>query len=203
MSKKIDLNGIKITQKHYDTIVKQGFDNLPKESGGFVGGDADGFIKGILPIHNQYLFDKTATFGVTSEDFQRAYAFFEKNNLSYYCVYHTHPDGVAFPSQADINTGQRYHLIICYANKLKPEMAAFKIINNTPIQIPVTVVANPKGSVSTKDLKATKNPAQSLIINDERDLLNQRIANIIRNEPNNYERLSPKDNSGSDFSTFA
>ena len=35
--------------------------------------------------------------------------FFLKHGLHYYGVYHSHPNGIAVPSQTDIDTKQQYH----------------------------------------------------------------------------------------------
>ena len=47
------MNEFAITKKHYNTIIKQGYDNLPYETGGFLGGKEDGTITAILPAFNQ------------------------------------------------------------------------------------------------------------------------------------------------------
>ena len=40
-----------ITTRHYETLIDQAQKNLPKETGGFLGGHGR-FIKGILPLFN-------------------------------------------------------------------------------------------------------------------------------------------------------
>ena len=197
MSKAPNFDAFQITEKHYNTIIKQGLDNLPKESGGFLGGNSDGLVQAIMPVYNQYLFDRTGTFMVTSEDIQRAHAFFQKHDMLYYSVYHTHPNGIAYPSAGDIKTGHKYHFIVSYVNKEQPEFAAYRIDNNSPVQLPLTVVSD-KGFSS-----ASKKGAKSQVKLDDRDALNERISNIIYNKPNRYDRMDPPDNSDSDFSTLA
>ena len=43
-------------------------------------------------------------------------------------MYHTHPTGVAYPSPEDIQSGQRFHFIICYENPKAPILNVFEII---------------------------------------------------------------------------
>ena len=101
----------KITQRHYDIIIKQSRDNLPQESGGFLGGK-NGLIQAILPNFNMFEGNRTDTFGLTQEDMLRAHEFFQKHNLTFYGVYHTHPNGIPFPSTGDLKTNQKHHFIL-------------------------------------------------------------------------------------------
>ncbi len=196
----------KITKKHYNTIVEQGRKNLPQEAGGFLGGK-NGLISAILPIFNKHLFDKTGTFVITSEDLDRAHLFFKKNDLDYYGVYHTHPEGEAYPSEADILTGQKYHFIISYQNPKVPHFAVYKIQNKEPIQLPLLVISD--NEFKSKDLhkKSGKKTGRDVTKTEEIETeeLETRIQNIITNEPNTYKRMKPKEDitGDSEFSTFA
>ena len=105
--------GFRITRRHYDIILKQGLDLLPIEAGGFLGGDIEtGTIKAIFPIYNQHLEVQTDTFGFMPDDLGRARSFFKKHNLEYFSMYHTHPKGIAYPSQTDIKAGHWFHFIL-------------------------------------------------------------------------------------------
>ena len=115
-----------ITQRHYDTLIDQASKNLPKETGGFLGGHGR-FIKGILPIFNSFLGDKTGTFGYIPEDAIRARAFFEKHNLEYLGVYHTHPIGSAQPSNQDLVHIQKYMFIISMQSPSNPDFACYEV----------------------------------------------------------------------------
>ena len=131
----------KITNKHYQTLIKQGFDNLPYETGGFVGGK-DGVITGILPTFNKDWDNSTDVFKIDDTDMQRAHSFFAKHNLKFFGIYHTHPTGIAYPSEADINTGQRFHFIISYRDQSNPDFRVYLIENKKPIEIKLTVIAD-------------------------------------------------------------
>ncbi len=200
------MNEFSIIQKHYDTIIKQGYDNLPYEAGGFFGGTPEGVIMAILPIYNQHDDGRKDNFVFTSDMLISAHQFFKKHELIYYGLYHTHPTGVAYPSDADIASGQRFHFIISYQNRNVPILNAFEIINQKPHQISIKVISD-KGFY-TKDKNATKkvkkrfSPQQSPV--EDREDLEERIGNIITEQPNQYQKIEPRDDvKGSDFSTMA
>jgi proteasome lid subunit RPN8/RPN11 len=194
-----------ITLKHYKTIIKQGLDNLPEEAGGFIGGK-DGSIRGILPLFNGHLYDKTATFSFTGEDVERAQRFFNKHNLEYYGLYHTHPEGVAYPSQADIDTGCPYHFIVSYKDPAVPIFAVFYIQNKTPIQIPLDVI--PDDGFEGIDIRGAKkdaidNPYSISTLEEDALSLHDRIENIKEERKNSYPKMLPRHQDRSDFSTLA
>jgi len=187
-----------ITQKHYKILVKQGLDNLPYETGGFLGGK-DGVIQGILPTFNKDWDENKDVYMLYQEDLTRAYTFFKKHKLEYYCVYHTHPNGEAYPSQADISTGQRFHAILSYKDNTFQAFNCFRIDNNVPVQLPLKII--PDKGYFAKDLKKS---SSNDVHDSEEDILNKRMNNIMNEKPNKYEKLAPKDGElNSDFSTFA
>lgn len=201
------MDSFQITQKHYDTIRKQGYDNLPYEMGGYLGGNEDGLVMAILPIFNQHDDGRKDNFVFTTDHTISAHQFFQKHNLNYFGLYHSHPKGIAYPSQADINTGHRYHFIMSFKDKENPVFNAFKIIDNKPIQVPFKVISN-KGFSSLEKgetvqrIKNKFSPQQSPT--EDREDLEERISNIISEKPNQYKRISPRqDVEGSDFSTMA
>lgn len=198
------INRFQITLKHYRTIVKQGIQNLPTESGGFVGG-LDGVITGILPIFNQYLTDKTGTFGFTGEDVERAHTFFKKNSLDYYGLYHTHPKGIAYPSKADIQTGMKYHFILSLRNPDSPEFAAFEIVNQEPVFIPIeTIPDTGYESISILSENINQNdPFRERTPNEDAEHLSSLITNLKEEKKNQYPKMPPKYKDRSDFSTLA
>jgi len=200
--------GFRITQRHYNLIIRQGYDNLPQESGGFLGGK-DFLIQAVLPTANQHLYNRTETFGLTSDDMSRSHVFFAKHNLEYYGVYHTHPKGIAYPSPQDISTGQKYHFIISYANDKQPELAVYEIFGLHPVRVPLTVIDN-KG-FQALDLQGTGKSdlkTQTLIkpeLARDPDSEAQRLSRLIQDikyDQVKYPRLSSL-RDGSDFSTLA
>jgi len=203
----------RISRRHYDIIIKQAVDNLPQESGGFLGGK-DFLIQGILPAFNQHLEDRTGTFGVTSEDIARGHAFCEKHGFDYYGVYHSHPKADAYPSIQDIKTGQEYHFIVGLQDPSKPVFLAYHIINNHPYNVPLIVMEDKHFSV--KDIHAKSGegapsgarPASDISkpivqrdIDAEAEMLGEMMSNIKKETPK-YSKLPPL-NLGSDFSTLA
>jgi proteasome lid subunit RPN8/RPN11 len=192
-----------ITQRHYDILLKQVRVNLPQESGGFLGGKDD-VIMAILPVFNQHLFNKTDTYGITSEDFERAHLFFKKHNLDYFGVYHSHPTGVAYPSAADINTGQKYHFIFGLSDPENPVFFAYEIISAVPHQIPIRIVKD--NAFKAIDINGRLNSGESdpqKTIFDTADELKTKIEDI-QNRRAKYPKLKPKSGfDSSDFSTLA
>lgn len=201
------------SQRHYNLIIGQAQKNLPRESGGFLGG-TDRTVKAVLPAYNQHIGNQTDTFGLTSEDIRRAYAFFEEHGLTYFGVYHSHPNGDPYPSHADIKTGQHYHFIIGCRNPEKPILAAYEIINNIPELVPIQLISDDHVSVvdiqgkqsdtvkksAKTTTKAHDGPAVSGL--GEISNLMGRIDNITKAKPNVYPKLAPP-TLGSDFSTLA
>ena len=196
----------RITQRHYDLILKQCLKNLPKEAGGFVGGH-DQFIQAVFPLFNQHLFNQTDTFSFTSEDVIRAHEFFKKHDLKYMGMYHTHPTGEAYPSDADIKSGQTCHVIISYQNPKNPIMAAYLVKKKKVIPVPLKVVSG-KGyyavdvrSGSKKKARKSHSPQQTP--DEDLEDLGERIGNIISETPNKYKRIHPReDEDSSEFSAM-
>jgi hypothetical protein len=71
----------KITERQYHIILKQAQDSYPYEAGGILGGRED-TILGVLPIANKAYDKGTVTFGLTSDDLERAYQFLVKHKLN-------------------------------------------------------------------------------------------------------------------------
>ena len=194
------INEFKITKKHYNILIKQGFDNLPYETGGFVGGK-DGTITGILPTFNKDWDNSKDVFKLDDTDMQRAYSFFAKHNLTFFGIYHTHPTGIAYPSEADINTGQRFHFIISYKNPENPDFRVYFIQNKKPIEVKLTVISDSGFSSSNSEKEKDQFLYSEKQVEDE---LSQRINNMISDKPNLYKKLPPTPgNLDSDFSTLA
>lgn len=201
----------RISRRHYDTIIQQAITNYPQESGGFLGGK-DYLIQGILPAFNQHQHNKTDTFAVTQDDILRGHEFFDKHKLDYYGVYHTHPNGIAYPSDQDVSTGQKYHFIVGLMDLKNPDFQAFHIVNRQIFPVPLIVVSDQFFSV--KDIFGSKNqptlPDANATSKDaplkrdpesEAALLSNLIDNI-RHDKKNYPKFSPL-NDQSDFSTLA
>lgn len=195
------IRSFRIVNKHYQTILKQGLDNYPQEVGGFLGG-IDGVITGILPLFNQHLFNKTDTFAFTSEDLIRGHEFCRKHGLDYYGLYHTHPKGVAYPSNEDVQSGQTYHFILSLRDRDNPVFNAFYIENKGIIPVSLKVI--PDKGFSSKELTgAPSSPTKSNTPEQELSALHARIGNMLDKKENSYEKLPPKTIGNSDFSTLA
>jgi [CysO sulfur-carrier protein]-S-L-cysteine hydrolase len=193
------ISEFKITNKHYQILLKQGFDNLPYETGGFVGGE-EGAITGILPTFNKDWDQSKEVFKIDNSDMQRAHSFFKKHNIKFFGIYHTHPTGIAYPSDADISTGQRFHFIISYKDQNNPDFRVYQIDNNKPRELKLTVIPDSGFSSSSQKKEKDQFLYSQKQVEDE---LSQRINNIILDNPNVYKKLPPKaGNLDSDFSAL-
>lgn len=195
--------GFKITQRHYDIIIKQVQDNFPYESGGFVGGN-DYFISAIFPTFNKDHSNKTDVFSISRDDIERAHLFFEKHGLTYYGAYHSHPKGAAIPSEQDLKNIQNYLFIISLRDFDNPDFAAYKV---TGIQkadrVPLTILSNSKFDVKDIHGGGKKSPETKFIMPDYEDqqLLNNQIHQVFEGDADYKKQIRTNDDG--DFSTLA
>ena len=186
-----------ITNRQYDLIMHQAQACYPQEAGGILGG-RENVILGVLPVFNQFLYDRTKTFGMTADDLDRGYRFLAKHNLEYYGIYHTHPKGIPYPSRADLSHNQKYHFIVSLADRYNPLLMAWEVAGSQIIQVPIQIVD--EGLVEQMYLSPEK-PSISEAAPDEMTKLSQMIADIISGKIE-YKKESPKWDSSS-FSTMA
>lgn len=200
-----------ITQRHYDVILKQAHDNLPKETGGFLGGHGR-FIKGILPLFNMHLGNKTDTFAYTQEDAVRSRQFFEKNGLEYLGVYHTHPKGTAEPSKQDLSHIQKYMFIISMRNIRHPDFACYEVQGMTYNRVTLDVstesievadIHSRKKGTSKKETSLFQPQRPSLELGNASKQLDGLFDAIIKDDVVEYPRYEPFIDDEESFSTFA
>ena len=189
-----------ITQRHYEMIIRQTLENQPQESGGFLGGK-DFTIKAVMPVYNQHLYNKTDTFAITQDDVLRAHDFFAKHGLDYYGVYHSHPKGIAEPSQQDLSTNNRYHFIVGLRNPQNPEFNAFQAFGYRAQQIPIRIIDN-KG-ITVLELHGGQKKENSNDLHHEMGRLSNMIDDIKKDRAI-YPKLSPSNPfDSSNFNTLA
>jgi proteasome lid subunit RPN8/RPN11 len=188
-----------ITQRQYDMIMHQAQACFPQESGGFLGGK-DGVILGILPTFNMNLYDRTTEFGLTADDIDRAYRFFEKNKLEYYGVYHSHPKGIPYPSKQDLSHNMKYQFIVGLEDRFSPELYAYEIDKGNVIPVPIQVVD--EKLVEQMYLGGETHKISDVAKPREMRELESMIKNIINGRDNEYVKEPPKWDSSS-FTTKA
>lgn len=186
-----------ITKRQFDLIMNQAQACFPQEAGGILGGRED-VILGVLPVFNQYLYDRTKTFGMTADDIDRGYRFLAKYNLEYYGVYHSHPKGIPYPSKEDLSHNQRYLFIISLADRYNPVLMAWEVDKGEINQVPIRIVDE---SFVEQMYLSPEKPGLAESAPDEMTKLSQMIADII-NGKMEYKKESPKWDSSS-FSTKA
>ncbi|MFC1496742.1 Mov34/MPN/PAD-1 family protein, partial [Candidatus Margulisiibacteriota bacterium] len=135
----------KITQHQYDIIMHQVQSCYPQETGGFLGGLEDKIL-GVLPVPNKVVGGEgNDEFGLWDEDFTRAHLFFDKHKLKLLGVYHSHPAGVALPSDQDIKATyqkqMRFMFIVGLADRYNPDLRAFLLYRGIE-EIPIQVVSD-------------------------------------------------------------
>lgn len=189
-----------ITERQYNIIMKQAQDCFPQETGGILGG-RDNTILGVLPIANKINQNQNETFGITSEDIERAYHFLVKHKLEYLGVYHTHPKGIPLPSEQDLSHNQKYLFIVGLQDRYNPELYAWKVENNKVYQENIKIVSDL--GVTVVDIGTGKPKLLDNLKPKEMDRLANNIDEMIRGEEPVYPRLDPKNWDASSFSTFA
>lgn len=172
----------------------------PKETGGFLGGREE-TVLGVLPEPNKFLGDRTQTYGLDDYDMQRAYQFFTKHNLEYFGVYHTHPQGEAFPSEQDIKQGQKYLFIIGLSERYNPELRAFQVINQKQV-IPIEIQVIDNKGITVIDITTGKPMLSENVSKTEMANLAEMINAHLEGRLE-YQKYEPTEWDASSFSTFA
>ena len=186
-----------ITNRQYDLIMHQAQACFPQESGGILGG-RENVILGVLPVFNQFLYDRTRTFGMTADDIDRGYRFLAKHDLDYLGIYHTHPKGIAYPSKEDLAHNQKYHFIVSLADRYNPVFAAWEVEKGEIIQVPIQIVDE---KLVEQMYLSPEKPSLSESAPDEMTRLAGMISDIIEGKIR-YNKEAPKWDS-STFSTTA
>lgn len=190
-----------ITEHQYNIIMEQAQTSFPEETGGFLGGKA-GEILGVLPVINKSAEGAAKKeFGITGEDIQRAHDFFKKHGLAYLGVYHTHPKGIAYPSDQDLKNFQKHLFIISLKDRYNPEFRAYTVENRQVIPEDIKIIDNRHTTVI--DITTGKPKLSQNVLEDEMILLHNMIDNII-DKKNKYTKLAPSSKwEASSFSTMA
>ncbi len=190
-----------ITEHQYKIIMEQAQQAYPEETGGILGGKA-GEILAVFPIFNKnFDGDRKKEFGLTGEDLQRAHDFFKKHGLAYLGVYHTHPQGIAYPSDQDLRNSQKHLFIISLKDRYNPELRAYTIENRQVIPEDIKVVDDRHTTVvdiTTGHPKLSENVMETEMIK-----LHTMIDDMIERR-NKYPKLSPSNKfEPSSFNTVA
>lgn len=188
----------KITRRQYDIIMQQAQTAYSNECGGILGGKED-TILGVLPILNKDWSNPKKSYGLTSEDFERADAFFKKHKLEFLGVYHSHPKGIAFPSAQDLSHNMRHLFIIGLSDRYNPELAAFTVEDDYLIQEHIQIIDDTGASVI--DIRTGQPKLGDNAMADEMQRLSEMITDIV-NHQGQYQKQKPTWDQSS-FSTLA
>jgi proteasome lid subunit RPN8/RPN11 len=132
---------LQITERQYKLIIQQAIEAYPQETGGILGGQGN-TIMAVLPIVNKEFLDPKKKYGLTGEDFERGHLFLQKHGMEFLGVYHTHPKGIAYPSEQDLSHKFRYLFIVGLRDQYNPEFAAYQVIGKAAIPEPIRVVSD-------------------------------------------------------------
>jgi len=189
-----------ITERQYNIIMQQAQACHPQESGGILGG-RDSTILGVLPIPNQFLYDRTGTFGITQDDLDRADQFLKKHSLEYLGIYHSHPKGVPYPSAQDLSHFQKYLFIIGLKDRHNPELYAWRVENGKVYQENIKVISDT--GITVIDINTGQPKLSQNLTKEEMERLSHLINDMIAGKNPEYQRLSSLGWDASSFSTFA
>lgn len=176
-----------ITERQYNIVMQQAQMSYPYEAGGVLGG-REGVVMGVLPIFNKTPEDPKESFGMDSADIQRAHDFLAKHGLGFYGIYHSHPRGIAFPSEADLSHHQKYLFIISLADRYNPVFAAYQIEGKDITLVNIRVVSD-KG-FSVLDITTDKPHLAEHATRKEMQYLSNLIENIIEGKVE-YPKFNP------------
>ncbi|OGC23573.1 hypothetical protein A2291_00305 [candidate division WOR-1 bacterium RIFOXYB2_FULL_42_35] len=189
-----------ITERQYNIIMQQAQACYPQESGGILGG-TDNKIMAVLPIANKNIYDRTKEFALWKEDIERGYAFLEKYNMQYLGIYHTHPQGVPYPSDQDLSHGQKYLFIIGLRDRYNPELRAWRCEGKKVYQEDIKIISDQ--GITVIDVKTGKPKLSQNTTKEEMDRLALMINAMIEGRDPSYLKLAPSKWDASSFSTFA
>jgi len=189
-----------ITERQYNIILQQAQACYPQESGGILGGRGN-TILGVLPIPNQFLYDRTGTFGITSDDLERADVFLKRHELEYLGVYHSHPQGLPYPSQQDLSYYQKYLFIVGLSDRHNPELYAWRAEGKNVFQEDIRVISD--FGVTVIDINTGKPKVSDNVTQAEMIRLSNLIDDMITGKNPEYEKIASHGWDASSFSTFA
>lgn len=190
----------KITERQYGIIMKQAQAAYPQETGGILGG-RENTILGVLPIANKLTQDRTETFGITSEDIERAYQFLVKHKLEFLGVYHTHPRGAPYPSDQDLSHNQKHLFIIGLKDRYNPELYAWKVQDGKICQDDIKIISDI--GITVVDIATGKPKLSENAPPEALDRLASMVDDLVAGKEPEYQKMRPTKWDASSFSTLA
>jgi proteasome lid subunit RPN8/RPN11 len=191
-----------ITERQYNIIMEQSQTAYPEETGGFLGGK-NNEILGVLPVFNKnFEGDRKKEYGLTTEDIYRAHDFFKKHGLEYLGVYHTHPQGIAYPSDQDLKNFQKHLFIISLKDRYNPEFRAYTVAPGRKV-IPEPIKVIDDRHTTVIDIDTGKPKLSDNVMAEEMIKLHSMIDDLIDRKAH-YPKLTPSNEwEPSSFNTVA
>lgn len=181
-------DGFSITQRHFELVTEQAVKCFPEETGGILGGKGMEILS-IFPIINKQPEDRGNMFGLEGADLERGSIFLKKHGLEFIGLYHTHPKGIAYPSEGDLKQNQKYLFIISVSEKLKTEFRAYATATRQAIPVPLHIISNK--NVEVVDIFTGKAQQATDSMQSEREKLSGMIDQML-NQKLKYDKKAPR-----------
>ena len=189
-----------ITERQYNIIMQQAQACYPQESGGVLGG-RENKILAVLPIPNKELYDRTEQFQMWQDDMDRGYTFLNKHNMDYLGIYHSHPQGIPYPSEQDLKNNQKYLFIIGLKDRYNPELRAWRCEGGNVYPEDIKIISDV--GITVIDIKTGKPKLSENVTRQDMDRLSQMINDFIAGRKPIYIKMEPIKWDASSFSTLA
>lgn len=157
-------------------------------------------IMAVLPIANKEFLDPNKKYGLVGEDFERGHLFLQKHGMEFLGVYHTHPKGIAYPSEQDLAHNFRYLFIVGLRDQYNPEFAAYQVVKKTAVPEAIRVISD-KG-FTVVDIATGKPKMSDNLPEKEMAELKQMLSDYL-NRKLTYKKDIPVNWDSSTFSTKA
>lgn len=138
-----------IPKKIYDAMIRHGLTEKPNECCGFLGADANRFVKIMVAADN---IDKSPmTFRIGPMATEKAYRLCDEKGLEVVCIFHSHTESSPVPSIADVyqaNASLMTYdpdfrwIIMGLKDPDNPEMKVYRIMENDYEETPLEIVDN-------------------------------------------------------------
>ncbi|MCE1254105.1 MAG: M67 family metallopeptidase [Anaerolineae bacterium] len=116
---------IALPQALLDQLINEVVQHLPEEACGFLTGTSEGIVENILPVEN--IQHQTKSFKMDGLEQLNKMQEMEEKRQTWLGIYHSHPEGEAYPSNTDI-ISQVYPeiaMFICAPNESGWQVKAF------------------------------------------------------------------------------
>jgi proteasome lid subunit RPN8/RPN11 len=126
-----------LEQRFVDEMVTHAIEDAPNECCGIIAG-VDGRATRLFRARNAEA--SPYRYSVDPKDLLRIFRECEENDWSFLAIYHSHTASEAYPSPTDVRLAfwpEAYYVLISLADKNKPVVRAFRIIEGAVTEDPI------------------------------------------------------------------